>query len=478
TDKSFDYEAITATSIFPDASALLTSKSLTTTKATNIQSNSPQFLAYAPAQTVAGLPELKWQAILATDTSLVYAPQQKLRLVLIWGSAAVAIGVGAIAYALANRLLRPILLAANAVREIGQGNFSTQINIVGTDEIAQLGGNINRMATQLADFVQVQTILAQQSEEIKNIALQLANSDSHQEILAAVVQGSFQAFKAERVVYYQFTPQSATAVAESIAPGQKTLQNSSLSPELVAEYQERSFSQVEAINNLAQADLTAAKREYLESLGIKSCLIAPVMIEQQLDGLLMVHQSFTPLPWLDEEVEFITQITNQIDFALTRLKLNAQQKLAETREKSAKEAMQMRALSLLQEVYDVSEGDLTIRARVTEDEIGTIADSYNSTIESLQSLVKQTKAAAADVELNTVANDAAVQSLAAETVAQAEAIANMLQQIESMETSITLVANQANQAEEFVQQATTTIAHEDRAMNRTVAEIKAVQHTV
>ena len=478
TDKSFDYEAVTASSIFPDAAGFLTSKTLTTTKATNIQANSPQFLAYAPAQTVAGLPQLQWQAILATDASLVYAPHQKLRLVLIWGSAAVAVGVGAIAYALANRLLQPILLAANAVREIGQGNFTTQVNISGTDEIAQLGGDINRMASQLADFVQVQTILAQQSEEIRNIALKLAQSDNDQEIFAAAVQGSFQAFKAERVVYYRFTPSSATAVAELITPGQKTLHNTSLSPELVAEYQERSFPQVEAINQLTQADLTPAQREYLEALEIKSCLIAPVMVEQQLDGLLMVHQSFTPLPWLDEEVEFITQIANQISFAIIRLQLNAQQKLAETKEKSAKEAIQMRALSLLQEVYDVSEGDLTIRARVTEDEIGTIADSYNSTIESLQSLVKQTKAAAADVELNTVANDAAVQSLAAETLAQAEAIADMLQQIESMETSITLVANQANQAEGFVQQATTTIAHEDRAMNRTVAEIKAVQHTV
>jgi len=132
----------------------------------------------------------------------------------------------------------------------------------------------------------------------------------------------------------------------------------------------------------------------------------------------------------------------------------------------------------LQEVYDVSEGDLTIRAKVTEDEIGTIADSYNSTIESLQKLVNQTKVAAIEVQTNTTANDLAVQSLAQETVIQAMAIHRMLEQIKGMEQSINLVATQATQAEDFVKQATLTINSGDQAMNRTVAEINTVQNTV
>ena len=414
----------------------------------------------------------------ATDTAIIYAPQRKLRLVLSLSSAIVAVGVGASAYVLVNRWLRPILKAANAVEDIARGNFTTRLNITGTDEIAQLGNNINRMATQLADFVQVQTILARQSEGIRNITLELANCSDRQSILTAAVEGSYQTFKAERIVYYQFGDRSAVAVAESVASGQRAILNSSLSPELVAEYQEQLLTPVEIIGNLERADLTPAKSQYFESLGVKSCLIAPVFFEERLYGLLMVQQVFAPLPWLDEEIEFITLVANQINFALTHLQLSERQKLAETREKSAKEAMQIRALSLLQEVYDVSEGDLTIRARVTEDEIGTIADSYNSTIESLQSLVNQTKAAAAEVQTNTAANDSAVRSLAAETVAQANAISKMLERVKEMETSIHMVADRAHQAEEFVQQATTTIEREDRAMNRTVAEIKAVQHTV
>ena len=411
-----------------------------------------------------------------TDTAIVYAPQRKLGLVLSLSSAIVAVGVSAIAYALLNRWLRPILKAADAVEDIAQGNLTTQLDIVGTDEIAQLGSNINRMATQLADLVQIQTILAKQSAGIKNITLELANCSDRQSLFVSVVKECYQTFSAERVVYYQFDERSAVAVAESVASGQEAILNSSLSPELVAEYQK--LSSVEAIDNLDRADITPAKNEYLKSLGVKSCIIAPIFFNERLDGLLMIQQAFTPLPWLEEEVEFVTQVANQINFVLTRLQLSEQQKLAETREKSAKEAMQMRALSLLQEVYDVSEGDLTIRARVTEDEIGTIADSYNSTIESLQNLVNQTKVAAAEVQLNTAANDSAVRSLAVETVAQANAISKMLERVREMETSIRMVSDRAHQAEEFVAVATTTIDREDRAMNRTVAEIKAVEHTV
>ncbi|NJL51106.1 MAG: HAMP domain-containing protein [Hydrococcus sp. SU_1_0] len=419
------------------------------------------------------------QAVLATDTTTVYAPQRKLRLILALGTALVGVGTGAIAYVLANRLLRPLRHATNAVQEISQGNFTTRLVITGTDEIAQLGSQINQMTAQIHDLVQVQTRLAQKSQGIKNIALQLAATQQWSEILAVVVQGSYGGMKAERVVYYQFDDQSAIAVAECLAPGCQAVKNSSLSSELVAEYQAQpSLPQVEVINNLSQTNLTTAKQEYLQSLRVKSGLIAPVIIEDQLRGLLMVHQSWSSLPWMQEEIEFLTQVASQLGFAITRLELVEQQKLGEMREKSAKEAIQARALSLLIEVDDVAQGNLTRRARVTEDEIGTIADGYNSTIESLQKLVDQTKIAASEVQLNTTANDLAVKSLAQEAIAQATAIFGMLKQVKEMETSISLIAHQAHQAEEFVQQATTTIAREDQTMNLTVAEIKAVEHTV
>ena len=431
------------------------------------------------AQKVEGLSEINWQAIMATDTAIVYAPQRKLKLVLILGTSLVALGVGAIAYTLTNRLLRPILQAANAVQKIGRGDFQTRVPITGADETAQLADDINRMADKLASLMQTQAVIALHSESIKNLTVQLATAADQSEIFELAVESCWQTLNQERVIYCQFnSTETGTIVAESVAPGYPTILHTDLNSDLVAEYQSLERHEIKAINNLAQADLPQSMEQYLMSLGVTSCLIAPVVIEAQLDGLLMVHKSSTSHLWLDEEIKFMTQVASQVGFGATRLKFSQQHQIAEAKAKSAQEAIQSRALSLLQEVYDVSQGDLTIRAKVTEDEIGTIADSYNSTIESLQKLVTQTKAAAIEVQTNTTANDLAVQSLAQSTVTQATAINLMLEKVQEMEESINLVATQATQAEDFVQQATLTIDSGDQAMNLTVAEIDTVQNTV
>ena len=472
------YQPVEADEVFSDPDRILTSSSVATGIVSNTKTDTQKFLAYAPGKAVAGLPQLNWQAIITTDTEVVFAAQKKLRSVFLVGSSLVALGVGAIAYNLANRLLHPVLEAADAVQEIGAGDFTTRVQVKGADEIAQLGNYINQMAVQLANLVQGQTQIAQQSQSLKNIAFKLANAGNKSEILQISVQESSQILNADRLTYYQFTDeQTAEVIAEQVSPVSQETIHPDLPAGLIAEYFQQQPT-LEVINDVAQANLSKSKQQYLSSLKVKSCLIAPVIVENQLDGLLMVYQSVTPLPWLEEEIEFVTQVSEQIAFSLTRLKLLEQQKLAEVKEKSAKETIQRRALSLLQEVYDVSEGDLTIRARVTEDEIGTIADSYNSTIESLQKLVNQTKAAAIEVKLSTSANDEAVQSLAAEAVIQAEAMTRTLNQVKNMAESINLVSTQANQAEDFVQQTALTIDSGDKAMNRTVSEINAVQHTV
>ncbi|MBE9044216.1 HAMP domain-containing protein [Pleurocapsales cyanobacterium LEGE 10410] len=480
--QTYNYEAVKAKKVFPDTE-ILNSSNLAADTAINTVTNTEQFLTFAPAQATEVLPELNWQAIIATDRAIVFAPQRKLRLVFILGTAIVALAVGAIAYTLANRLLRPILSAAEAVQEIGRGNFDTRVEILGSDEIARLGADINLMSDQLSNFVQLQTLLARQSEAIKNITLQLATAIDKSQIWQVAVRESYQTLDASRVIYYQFANQTAgKVVAEIVAVGWASTQDTEIfDSSSIAEYfsrHQQDETQVEVINHVEGANLSPSYRQQLDFLEVKASLVAPVVVDNELDGLLIVHQCSTPRSWLHEETEFVTQVANQIGFAVSRLQFLEQQKLAEAKEKAAREAIQNRALSLLQEVYEVSEGDLTIRAKVTEDEIGTIADSYNSTIESLQKLVNRTKAAAIEVQTNTSANNVAVQVLAQEAITQSAEISGMLEQIKGMEQSIELVSTQAIRAEDFVKQANLTIDRGDKAMNQTVAEINAVQNTV
>jgi len=147
-------------------------------------------------------------------------------------------------------------------------------------------------------------------------------------------------------------------------------------------------------------------------------------------------------------------------------------------QRQSKEALQQRALELLMEVDPISQGDLTIRAHVTEDEIGTIADSYNATVTNLRTIVTQVQAAATQVADTTSANEPVVQSLSVEALRQAEEIAVALERVQEMAKLVEVVAASAQQAETAVQQAAQTVAEGDANMNRTVDGIVAIRETV
>jgi methyl-accepting chemotaxis protein len=159
------------------------------------------------------------------------------------------------------------------------------------------------------------------------------------------------------------------------------------------------------------------------------------------------------------------------------LLLEQTEKLAEE-QRDLKEGLQKRALELLMEVDPISKGDLTIRARVTADEIGTIADSYNATVGNLRKIVTQVQNASSQVAQTTSTSEHSVRDLSAEALRQAEKIAVALKRSQDMAQSVQIVANSAKQAEVAVQQAQDTVHEGDTAMNRTVDGILAIRDTV
>lgn len=157
--------------------------------------------------------------------------------------------------------------------------------------------------------------------------------------------------------------------------------------------------------------------------------------------------------------------------------LEQTERLAEE-QRQLKESLQQRALELLMEVDPISKGDLTTRATVTADEIGTIADSYNATVANLRKIVLQVQSAATQVAQTTTNNEASVQGLSAETLRGAQEITVALAKVQEMAESVRLVAANAKLAEAALQQAQATVAEGDTAMNRTVDGFEAIRENV
>ena len=84
---------------------------------------------------------------------------------------------------------------------------------------------------------------------------------------------------------------------------------------------------------------------------------------------------------------------------------------------------------------------------MTEDEIGTVADSYNSTIMSLRKIVTQVQTAASQMATTTNSSESSVRTLSVEALRQTEEITAALDRIQQMSNSIRAVAQSAAQAE-------------------------------
>jgi len=119
-----------------------------------------------------------------------------------------------------------------------------------------------------------------------------------------------------------------------------------------------------------------------------------------------------------------------------------------------------------------------VRATVTPDEIGTLADSYNAIIRSLRQIVSQVQTAAQSVSNTAVNSSQAVQAVVSDAERQTAFISSALAQVEEMLQSIQGVAVRAKQAEETVQLASQVVEAGDQSADRALAGITALKSTV
>ncbi|MGK7932995.1 MAG: methyl-accepting chemotaxis protein [Microcystaceae cyanobacterium] len=322
---------------------------------------------------------------------------------------------------------------------------------------------------------------AKRASSLKDITLSIAGALNGSEVFDVAVDNARRALNCDRVIVYQFNPDwSGIIIAESVTDEfPKALGANIADPCFADKYVEKyKKGRIQGTPDIYEANLSACHLQQLEPFGVRANLVTPIIEEGELLGLFIAHQCSGPRHWTQGEMDFMAQVATQVGLALERTDLLAKQQQAEQEQRTARENLQKRALELLMQVDPVSQGDLTIRAQVTEDEIGTIADSYNATIESLRKIVTQVQGVAGQLADTASNNEVAVSSLSEEAVQQASDIAAALDRLQIMTNAIREVALNAEQAESAVQMATNTVETGEDAMNRTVDGIMAIRETV
>lgn len=177
-----------------------------------------------------------------------------------------------------------------------------------------------------------------------------------------------------------------------------------------------------------------------------------------------------------DELGRLADSFNQMAAALEANFAELSQRAAE--QGQAKEDLQRQVIRLLDDVEGAARGDLTVRAEVTADVLGAVADSFNLTIRSLRDIVSQVKRAAAAVNDAALQNEDFARSLSADALRQAEEISNSLNSIQEMTDSIQEVASNAREAANVTAQATEAAARGEEAVDRTVSGILEIRETV
>ncbi len=274
------------------------------------------------------------QARLGGDTRLaeieaaeIEAQQSQLLLVLI-GTGATAGLAGAIAVILGLRAIRPILNAAvesaTVVNRLHREEVSTRDRVAGKDEVVALETNISLIKELIPDLLRKQETEAERSQILMEITRRLRGALSEEDLFRTTVEEVRHAFRTERVVIFSFdTRWHGTFVAESVASGwPKTLWATIKDPcfegEYVAQYRN---GRVRAINNIYEAGLGDCHIGLLESFCVKANLIAPIIKDSKLFGLLIAHQCSSPRVWQQPEIDLFAELAAQVGFALDYARL-------------------------------------------------------------------------------------------------------------------------------------------------------------
>jgi methyl-accepting chemotaxis protein PixJ len=355
-------------------------------------------------------------------------------------------------------------------------------------------GLMQQLATQVgyaltqAKLLHQQQTAANRERQIIAVVSHLRESLDQEVIFKIVVREVRQALGTDRAIVYMFDDEwVGTVAAESVSDQYPVALNVRIAdPCFAKSYVEKyKRGRVQATDDIYNANLTDCHIQQLEPLDIRANLVAPILLKEKLLGLLIVHQCAAPRRWQEDEVNFLRQVAIQLGFALEQAELFNEREQARLEaealseeQRQQKEALQLQLLTLLGDVEGAARGDLTVRADVTAGEIGTVADFFNSIIESLRQIVTKVKQSAIEVNASLGDNEGAIRQLAEESLKQAEETTRILSSVEQMTHSIQTVAERARQAAQVARSASATAETGGSAMDLTVENILSLRETV
>ncbi len=377
--------------------------------------------AYTPVITPVNL---DWSLITSTSPDIAFAAQRQLATTIAIGTIIMAILAILAGSIIANFAIKPVLFATSAVEKIGKSQLDIRLPVEGNDEFAVLNENINFMAEEIQNLLATLRNNSEQLERQNNTLSTLAKNE-------AVIQGDMKSaatvfnekiaetLKLDRVTIWLYNTENKTVVAFDVYNRLKNEHSEGFS-----------FNQVDYLNyiNTLNEDLPIVAvdanndpltvtlvNKVLADVGIKSKLDIPISISGNTVGILACEQITEERAWQPQEQIFLSSVANLLALTLES------------------EILQNEVAHLLDVVSEVEDGNLTVKAKVSDRSTGLVADTFNRLIEELGEVLQQVLNTAQKVSEGTNNLQIVSQTVVGGTIKQTQAVEEVLQLSQEVE---------------------------------------------
>jgi PAS domain S-box-containing protein len=199
-------------------------------------------------------------------------------------------------------------------------------------DLATVMNSIGEQVGQFIERKQAEEELQRQnlrSQLFTEITLKIRQSLQIKEILQITVREVQKILHSDRVLIYQpLANASGTTIVEAVVSGwlaikEKELADTYFQGEYIEQYYLQQYRQKRNIG-LAELDIAEVQKNHIELLqkfGVKSNLVIPILVKEELCGLLIVHQCGSSRNWSSFETHLLRQIADQVGIALAQAQM-------------------------------------------------------------------------------------------------------------------------------------------------------------
>ncbi|MCC5636622.1 GAF domain-containing protein [Nostoc sp. CHAB 5844] len=192
--------------------------------------------------------------------------------------------------------------------------------------------SLSKIGIQMGVALQHYELLAQahyqaeQQKTLTSVITRIRKSLDLETIFQTTVTEVRQMLQADRVAIFQFDQQKdweGEFISEDVAPDWDSVVAAKVydycfGEQFAAHYQQ---GRVQAVADIYDAGLSACHAKILGNFQVRANLVVPLIKRGNLWGLLCVHQCDKPRNWQPSEIEFVSQIAENLGVALQHNKL-------------------------------------------------------------------------------------------------------------------------------------------------------------